>query len=102
MGLLENLHSEIEGRALPGGGWASGGGPTAGIETTCYSLMALRGGRGSVPRKAIEALLRTQNRDGSWPAFEGDDPEGCWTTSLGALTLRFVQSPTAPVEKALR
>ena len=102
MGLLEDLHSEIEGRTLPGGGWASGDGPTAGIETTCYALMALRGGRGSAPRKAIEALLRTQNRDGSWPAFEGDDPEGCWTTSLAAITLRFMQSPPAPVEKALR
>jgi hypothetical protein len=102
MGLLEELQSEIEGRALPGGGWASGDGPAAGIETTCYALMALRGDRWTAPRKAIEALLRTQNRDGSWPAFEGDDPEGCWTTSLAAITLRFALSPPTPIEKALR
>ncbi len=99
MGLLEELQSEIEVRTLPGGGWASGNGRTAGIETTCYALMTLRGDR--VP-KAIDALLRSQNRDGSWPAFEGDDPEGCWTTSLAAITLRFMQSPPAPIEKALR
>ena len=100
MGLLEELQSEIERRVLPRGGWASGHGRAAGIETTCYALMALRGDQGPTRRKAIDALLRTQNQDGSWPAFEGDDPEGCWTTSLAAITLRFTQSPT--IEKALR
>ena len=76
MGLLEQLQSEIEGRTLPGGGRASGNGRTVGIETTCYALMALRVDQGPVRRKAIDALLRMQNQDGSWPAFEGDDPEG--------------------------
>ena len=28
-----------------------------------------------------------QNTDGSWPAFLGDDAEGCWTTSLAVITL---------------
>ena len=102
MGLLEELQSEIEARTLPGGGWASGNGRAVGIETTCYALMALRGDQWPTRRKAIEALLRTQNRDGSWPAFEGDDPEGCWTTSLASITLRFMQSPHAPVKNALR
>ena len=51
--------------------------------------------------RAIHLLLRTQNPDGSWPAFEGDDPEGCWTTALAGIALRFMRSPSGPVEKAL-
>ena len=102
MGLLEQLQSEIEGRTLPGGGWASGNGRTVGIETTCYALMALRGDRRPVRRKAIEVLSRTQNQDGSWPAFEGDDPEGCWTTALAAMALRFTQASASSVDNALR
>jgi hypothetical protein len=88
--------------SLPTGGWPSGKGRCAGIETTCYALMALGSDQGPVRRGAIDVLLRTQNKDGSWPAFEGDDPEGCWTTGLVVITLRFARSPAAPVEKALR
>ena len=102
MGLFRDLQSEIEERSLPSGGWASGNGRRAGIETTCYALMALGGDQGRTRQKAIGLLLSRQNPDGSWPAFEGDDPEGCWTTALTVITLRFVQSPTAPVEKPLR
>jgi len=46
--------------------------------------------------------LRTQNQDGSWPAFEGDDPEGCWTTALAMMALRFAQPLVAPVDKTFR
>ncbi len=88
MGLLRDLQAEIEKRSLPGGGWASGNGRRAAIETTCYALMALADDQEPVRRKAIDVLLRTQNPDGSWPAFEGDDPEGCWTTSLALIALR--------------
>ncbi len=101
MGLLEQLQSEIERRTLPGGGWASGDGRTVGIETTCYALMALHGDRRPVHRKAIEVLSRTQNQDGCWPAFEGDDPEGCWTTALAAMALRLAQASAVPVNDAL-
>src|SRR5215472_16747685 len=102
MGLFRDLQSEIESRSLPTGGWSSGDGRRAGIETTCYALMALADHRGPARQQAIDLLLRTQNPDGSWPAFDGDDPEGCWTTSLAVIALHFVQSPKAPVEKALR
>ena len=87
MGLLEELRTAVEHRALSGGGWASGNGTTASIETTCYGLMALRTDQEPARRKAIESLSRTQNQDGSWPAFQGDDAEGCWTTSLAVITL---------------
>jgi hypothetical protein len=102
MELLNDLRLEIARRALRTGGWPNGNDRRAAIEPTCYALMALGGGQRPADRKAIDVLLRTQNPDGSWSAFEGDDPLGCWTTALAAITLRFAQSPPAPVEKALR
>jgi hypothetical protein len=102
MGLFRDLQSEIEKRSLPDGGWPSGDGHTAGIETTCYALMALGDHQGPARQRAIDLLLRTQNPDGSWPAFDGDDPEGCWATSLAVIALHFVQSQSSRIEKALR
>jgi hypothetical protein len=102
MDLLRQLQLEIERRALRSGGWPIGNSQTVGIETTCYALMALGGDQEPTRQKAIDVLLRTQNSDGSWPAFEGDDPEGCWTTAIATITLRFAQSPIAPIKKALR
>src|SRR3989442_1615909 len=102
MGPSRDLQAEIEKRALSTGGWPSGNGDRAGIETTCYALMALGDSQGPARQKAIDLLLRTQNLDGSWPAFEGDDPEGCWATSLAVIALRFAQSPSARIEKGLR
>jgi hypothetical protein len=64
--------------------------------------MALASDHAPARRKPIDVLLRTQNPDGSWPAFEGDDPERCWTTALAPITLRFAQAPMAPAERALR
>lgn len=102
MGTLEHLQVEIEKRCLPDGGWTSRSSRGAGIETTCFALMALQG-RPSVARdRGIKLLFRTQNPDGSWPAFEGDDPEGCWTTALVTIALRFTGAPTAPIEKSIR
>src|SRR2546422_4581332 len=102
MGPLRRAQEDIEKRSLSGGGWATGNGRRAGIETTCYALMALHDRQAPACDRAINLLLRTQNPDGSWPAFEGDDPEGCWTTALAAIALRFVSSPSAPLKKALR
>src|SRR5215468_3138614 len=102
MGPSRHFQSEIEKRAVSTGGWPSGNGERAGIETTCYALMALGDYHGPARQKAVDLLLRMQNPDGSWPAFEGDDPEGCWTTALAAIALRFVGMSSAPVEKAQR
>src|SRR5881296_2571369 len=99
MGSLTRVQEEIEKRSLSGGGWASGNGRRAGIETTCYALMALHDRQAPARDRAMDLLLRTQNPDGSSPAFDGDDPEGCWTTALAAITLRFIGSPSALLEK---
>ena len=63
MGLFRDLQSEIEKRSLSGGGWPAGNGGRAGIETTCYALMALRCHQGHTRQKAIDLLLSTQNPD---------------------------------------
>jgi len=101
MGLVEDLQTEIEGRSLPRGGWASGNGSRASVETTCYGLMALCDRRGTAREKAIDFLLRARNRDASWPAFEGDDAEGCWTTALSLIAIRFVDATFEGIEKSV-
>ena len=65
MGPLRRVQEEIEKRSLSGGGWASGNGRRAGIETTCYALMALHDRQAPACDGAINLLLRTQNPDGS-------------------------------------
>src|ERR1051326_8277547 len=45
MDLLREIQLEIEKRTLSRGGWASGNGRSATVETTCYALMALRDGK---------------------------------------------------------
>ena len=102
MGLLRDLQLQIARRIMPTDGWPSGNSEKAAIETTCYALMALAADQGFARQKAIDLLLRTQNPNGSWPAFEGDDPEGCWTTALAVMALRFARPSVAPVEKAFR
>jgi hypothetical protein len=102
MVVLKRIQTEIENRRLTTGGWSSGTGNRAGIETSGYALMALHDHKGRARDDGLELLLRTQNPDGSWPAFEGDDPEGCWTTALAAIALRFFGAPSAPLEKAHR
>jgi len=42
--------------------------------------------------RAPTFLLRTQNPDGSWPAFAGDDSDGAWVTSLVLIALHDVVS----------
>jgi len=101
MGLVEDIQAEIETRGLLRGGWASGNGSRASIETTCYGLMALRNRHGSARDNAKDFLLRSRNRDGSWPAFDGDDGEGCWTTALALIALRYTKSRHPEVDKSL-
>jgi hypothetical protein len=63
--------------------------------------MALHNRRSAAHDKAIDFLLRVRNPDESWPAFEGDDPEGCWTTALALIALRLINAPLTAFEKSL-
>jgi len=87
--MLSTLLAELSLRQLPCGGWAAlASSSQPAIEPTCYSALAL----GSVPVgdivRAQNFLLITQNPNGSWPVFPGDDREGGWVTSLAVIALR--------------
>ena len=82
------LLDELTRRQLPSGGWATNStSKQAALEPSCLAALAAR----SLPNAAHAAqefLLRVQNPNGSWPAFDGDDRDGSWTTSLALIILR--------------
>ena len=91
--VLSDLLAELALRQLPCGGWAAlASSSQPAIEPTCYSALVL----GSAPvgdiERAQDFLLRTQNPNGSWPVFPGDDQEGGWVTSLAVMALRDLAS----------
>jgi hypothetical protein len=72
---------------MAGGGWpylkASG---QASFEATALSLLATTDANAC--ERARSCLLQSQNANGSWPAFEGDDDQGSWVTGLALVALR--------------
>ena len=75
-------------RQLPEGGWPFTTDTTqSAVEPTALALLALP--RESVCERdgAIRFLLRSQNANGSWPAFGGDDREGSGLTGLALFAL---------------
>ena len=88
--LLSKLISELAVRQLPCGGWAAlASSSQPALEATCYSTLALGlAGPPSYLSHAQEFLLRIQNPNGSWPAFEGDEQDGAWVTALVVTALR--------------
>ena len=94
--VLSALLAELSLRQLPCGGWAAlASSSQPAIEPTCYSSLVL----GSAPvgdiKRAQDFLIRTQNPNGSWPVFLGDDQEGGWVTSLAVISL-FDLVPAIP------
>jgi len=59
----------------------------AALEPSCLAALAL-GLRSDTAHGAQDFLLRLQNPNGSWPAFDGDDQDGSWVTSLAMIALR--------------
>lgn len=68
-------------RQSRGGAWGFVGNQDA-VEPTCFVILALRHEPSGYIEPALDAIENLQNKDGSWPAFMGDEPEGCWTTTL--------------------
>jgi hypothetical protein len=73
---------------LSSGGWGTNTtSKQAALEPSCLATLALRL-RSDAAHGAQEFLLRIQNPNGSWPAFDGDDRDGSWLTSLAMIALR--------------
>ena len=60
------------------------------LEPTCFATLALGSFPGGALERAQEFLLHTQNPNGSWPAFAGDESDGAWVTSLVVTVLHDV------------
>lgn len=90
-GLLEKLGANQG----PRGTWGYRGTQDS-VESTCLAVLALRRHSSAGLVRATQALMSLQNADGSWPAFTGDDPEGCWTTALAVLSLMPNHQGTKP------
>ena len=56
------------------------------VEPTCLVILALRHQPSIYVERALEVLENLQ-KDVSWPAFVGDEHEGCWTTAPAVLSL---------------
>jgi squalene cyclase len=90
-------------RQLPQGGWSyQARSLQAAMEPTCLSLLALQSLESDAFDKGTAFLLSMQNPNGSWPAFEGDDREGSWTTSLALLTLQGMSAYAPAVDRGRR
>ena len=84
-------------RQLPCGGWAAlSCSSQLALEPTALSFLALASGPDRTARdRARQFLLGSQNPNGSWPAFLGDDQEGSWVTSLVLIGLRDIVEDTS-------
>ena len=80
------LHGTLIANQKASGTWGYRGNQDS-VEPTCFAILALRQHPSIKLARATKALLGLQNADGSWPAFAGDEPEGCWATALAVLSL---------------
>jgi hypothetical protein len=79
---------ELIDRQLPEGGWPFTTVTTQwAVEPTALALLALPSNSVRERDAAIRFLLRTQNANGSWPAFSGDDGAGSGLTGLALYAL---------------
>ena len=72
------------------------------IEATCLTILALRNDQTADIKPALHAVENSQNKDGSWSAFFGDDAEGCWTTSIVVLSLMLTGREIKCLKSAIR
>src|SRR6266516_5282115 len=103
-GVLSHLHEKLKANQKPSATWGYRGnrGNQDSVESTCLAMLALRGQSSNEHARAVRALQGLQNADGSWPAFTGDDPEGCWTTALAVLSLMPARQATKPLASGIR
>src|ERR1017187_10035836 len=95
------LHGTLIANQRATGTWGYRGNQDS-VESTCLAILALRQHPSIKLARATQALLGLQNADGSWPAFTGDEPEGCWTTALAVLSLMPVRRATKPLASGIQ
>ena len=84
--VVSGLHEMLRANQNTTGTWGYRGNQDS-VESTCLAMLALRRQPSNELARAVHALQGLQNEDGSWPAFTGDEAEGCWTTALAVLSL---------------
>jgi hypothetical protein len=90
-------------RQAPEGGWPfTAYARQIAVEPTALALLALPPNLAREKSAAIEFLLRTQNPNGSWPAFSGDDEDGSGYTGLAAYALSKCGEQGSAVNRAVR
>ena len=100
-GVTSGLWETLRAKQGPAGTWPGRGNQDS-IESTCFAALALRRQSSVEFGRAVQALQNLQNPDGSWPAFSGDEPAGCWTTAVVALILMQTGVPTRRLASGLR
>ena len=99
--VMSELHETLKANQRPTGAWGYRGNQDS-VESTCLAMLALRRQPSIELAQALQALQRLQNADGSWPAFTGDEPEGCWTTALAVLSLIATRHRTKRLERGIQ
>lgn len=97
----KSVIEELVRRSLKSGGWSFLEQPQASVEATCLAALALSQERPEVAGAAIRFLLSHQQRNGGWPAFEGDR-ESSWTSALSLITLTMFNDMSEARGRALR
>jgi len=95
------LHEILRARQSHAGAWGFGASQDA-VEPTCLAILALRHQPSAHLERALDTIENLQNKDGSWPAFIGDEPEGCWTTALAVLSLMAARHRTKRLARGIQ
>ena len=83
-----SLRSALIERQMVDGAWSYRQASAQGdLEPTCLALLALRWDSSPARARGLRFLLDSQNPNGSWPAFSGDDQEGSGLTALAVIAL---------------
>jgi len=86
--LRARIINELTQRQLSSGGWGTNAlSKQVALEPSCLAALAVTPWSDAA-YGAHEFLLCSQNPNGSWPAFVGDDRDGSWLTSLASIALR--------------
>ena len=88
-------------RQFPSGGWSYFGSRQSCVESTSLAVLAPARDGQNASIAGTEHLLRSQERDGGWPAFIGD-LESAWVTALVLCTLNTTSDFAVARERALQ